>query len=154
MTSEETRAYMRKYYLAHKEQMHQKYLDWCAANQGRNKSERGKENKTPEEIKQYQQDYYAAHKDRFIETHTNWVKANPKRYVDGQRSWRKKNSHYPRDYARARKEIVEPLIFQFLDNGFDGDVEGFSNYLRTQIFSEQHIRWFEKDVQQFMGVDE
>ena len=147
MNKKETKAYMHKYYLKHKEERHQEYLKWCVENPNRNRSERGKENRTPEERENYGREYYAAHKARYSETHRRWCAENPKQFADGQQVWRDRNRHYPRDYKRERVAVVDPLIFQFMDSGFDSNITDFVEYLRSKGTSEKHINWFRVDYQ-------
>ena len=104
-----------------------------------------------DEVKVHKRKYYLAHKAVFREHHRKWSKANPTKIKAKAERWHKKYPHYSRDYKRGRIKITDPLIFQFMDNGFDNDVDGFVGYLRSQNVSEQHISWFEKDVQKFIG---
>lgn len=104
----------------------------------------------PKEIKAYRQKYYLAHKAAFERNHRNWCKAHPGREDKSSKRWHDKHPLYSRDYHRERIGVTEPLIFQFLDNGFDNDVDSFVVYLRSQNVSEQHISWFKKDVQKFI----
>lgn len=150
-TKAEIRAYMQKYYLEHKEKRHLEYIAWCKGNPKRNRAERGKEKKTPEERGKYGRDYYAAHKDRYAELHHLWCANNSKRYADGQQAWRRRNPHHSRDYKRERVAVVDPLAFQFLDNRVDSNIDAFVIYLHSQNVSEQHIKWFRKDIQGYMG---
>ena len=46
---------------------------------------------------------------------------------------------------------MEPLIFQFLDNGFDEDIDGFVSYLRDEGIEELHIKWFVVDVSKLLN---
>jgi len=108
--------------------------------------------KTPEELKKYKTDYYRQHKDHCDKLTTEWRKSNPLRAKGISDRWLAKRPHYQRDYRRKRNAAVEPLIFQFLDNGFAGDVDGYIAYLREQGIPEQHIHWFKVDVQKHLGV--
>ena len=148
-TKAEMKAYMHAYYLGHKEERHLEYVAWCEGNPKRNRAERGKENKTPAQIKKYGRDYYANNKKRYSELHRRWCAENPKRFADGQRDWRDRNRHYPRDYKRERVAVVDPLIFQFLDSGFDSNLMDFVEYLRSKGIPEKHIGWFQADIQKF-----
>lgn len=146
-TKAELKEYMRKYYLAHKEELHLKYVKWCEDNPNKNRSERGKEFKTSAQKRKYNKDYYNNHKKRYLELHQRWCAANPKSFADSQRAWRERNPHQQRDYRRGRVEIVEPLIFQFLDGGgFGEDTEDFTMFLRNESTPEQHIKWFKADL--------
>ena len=147
MNKAETKEYMRAYYLAHKEERHLEYVMWCNGNPKRNRAERGKENKTSEERKEYARKYYAAHKKGYAELHRRWCAKNQEQSTDGQQVWRDKNPHYPRDYARKRLAVVDPLIFQFLDGGGLGENPNeFILYLRSQGVSERHTNWFKTDL--------
>ena len=106
--------------------------------------------KTPEQLKEYRHEYYMQHKDIYYQQFRDWCKANPKRVTKIRKRWLAKNPHYQRNYQRNRKATVEPLIFQFLDNGFDGDVCGFITYLRSKGVSEKHINWFRVDVKKHL----
>ena len=106
--------------------------------------------KTPEQAKDYHHEYYMQHKARYYQQFRDWCKANPKRAKDIRDAWLAKNPHYQRDYQRKRKAVTEPLIFRFLDNG--SNIEGYMSFLRNQGISEQHIKWFKKDVQKYLGV--
>ena len=112
--------------------------------------------KTPEQLKEYQHKYYMQHKDIYYQQFRDWCKVNPKRVKVIQDKWLAKRPHYQRDYRRKRKATVEPLIFQFLDNGFGRDMDGYITYLRNRGVPEKHIRWFEVDVKKHLegGVKE
>ena len=106
--------------------------------------------KTPEELRDYQAEYYKQHRARYNLLSNEWRKANPKQAKFISDRWLATRPHYQRDYQRKRKAIVEPLIFEFLDNGLDGDVDGFIVYLRDKGVPEQHVKWFLKDVQKHL----
>ena len=106
--------------------------------------------KTPEQQKEYNHEYYINHKEHYYQQFRDWCKANPKRITKIRHRWLAKNPHYQRDYQRKRKATVEPLIFQFVDNGFSGDIDGYVTYLRNRGVPEKHIRWFKKDVQKHL----
>lgn len=106
--------------------------------------------KTPEQLKEYRHEYYEQHKEHYYQQFRDWCDANPKRVKVIRGKWLAKRPHYQRDYQRIRKATVEPLIFQFLDNGFSGDVEGYISYLRDRGIPEKHIRWFKVDVQKHL----
>ena len=150
-TKAETKAYMHAYYLDHKEERHLEYVAWCKGNPKRNRAERGKESKTPAEVNEYGRNYYATHKKRYAELHSRWCADNPKQFADGQQDWRNRNRHYPRDYKRERVAVVDPLIFQFMDSGYDSNITDFVDYLRSKGTLEKHIGWFQADIQK-LGV--
>lgn len=106
--------------------------------------------KTPEQLKEYKTEYYQQHKDRNLQQYLKWCKDNPKSAKAIQDRWLAKNPHYSRDYQRKRKMATDPLIFQFLDNGFSGDIEGYVTYLRNRGVPEQHIKWFKVDVKKHL----
>lgn len=106
--------------------------------------------KTPEQQKEYHHEYYMQHKNHYYQQFRDWCKANPKRMKAIRDKWLAKKPHYQRDYQRNRKATVEPLIFQFLDNGFSGDIERYITYLQSRDIPEKHIRWFKKDVQKYL----
>ena len=108
--------------------------------------------KTREQLKEYRHGYYAEHKDYHHQKYRDWCKNNPVQATAIQKRWRDRNPHYYRDYMRKRKAITEPLIFQFLDNGFDSDIDGYIFYLRSRGIPEKHIRWFKVDVQKHLEV--
>ena len=106
--------------------------------------------KTPEELNKYRHEYYIQHKEYHYQKFCEWCRDNPKSWAKIQKRWRDANPHYYRDYMRIRKATVEPLIFQFLDNGFSDDVDGFVTHLRNMGIPEKHIRWFKIDVQKHL----
>lgn len=146
-TKEETKAYMRNYYIRNKVVFRQKYLDWCAANPNKNRGKRGKEKKTPEELKAYRRQYYLDHKAVYQRKYREWCKANPEMVAVSNQRWRNKNPHYYRDYMRRRITVSDRLIFQFLDGGVEGDIKGYVSYLQEQGVPEQHIGWFKTDLE-------
>ena len=101
--------------------------------------------KTIEQAKEYYKKYYQQHKDRMDQQHDNWRKTNPKQVKVILDRWLAKTPHYSRDDKRKRTAVTEPLIFQFLDNGFD--LNDFISCLQSDGIPEQHIRWFKTDVQ-------
>ena len=106
--------------------------------------------KTPEQLKKYRHEYYEQHKDYHYQKFCEWCKDNPEEIKATQKRWRDKHPHYYRDYMRKRKAATEPLVFEFLDNGFSGDVNGFITYLRNRGVSEKHINWFKTDVKKHL----
>jgi len=107
--------------------------------------------KTTEQLTEYRHEYYTQHKDHHYQQYLKWCKDNPKKAKAIQDRWLAKNPHYQRDHQRKRKVVTEPLIFQFLDNGFNGDVDGFISYLQSKGVPEQHIKWFTVDVKKHLG---
>ena len=99
---------------------------------------------------QYRKELYIE-KEKWQKDNPNEVKTNPKRISAIRKQWRDEHPLYFRDYKRGRIMVTDPLIFQFMDNGFDNNVDEFVIYLRSQNVSEQHISWFKKDVQKFIG---
>lgn len=106
--------------------------------------------KTPEQIKAYRHEYYEQHKEYHYQKYCDWCIDNPKGAAAIQKRWRTANPYYYRDYMRNRKAVTEPLIFEFLDNGFESDTDEYILYLRSRGISEKHIRWFQKDVQKHL----
>lgn len=106
--------------------------------------------KTPEQLKEYQHEYYIQHKDSIYQSYLKWRSDNPKKASVIQQRWRDAHPHYYRDYMRKRKAVTEPLIFQFLDNGFDDDIDGFIPHLRNNGIPEKHINWFKTDVKKYL----
>ena len=106
--------------------------------------------KTPKELKAYKVDYYQQHKAHYNELTTAWRKDNPVKAKAITDRWLASRPHYQRDYQRERKATVEPLIFEFLDNGFDGNVGEYVAYLRDKGVPEKHIRWFKVDVKKHL----
>ena len=106
--------------------------------------------KTLEELKEYRHGYYIQHKDQHYQYYLKWCSENPVQAAAIRERWDDAHPHYYRNYMRKRKVVTEPLIFQFLDNGFDGDVEGYVSYLRAKGTPEQHIGWFKTDVQKHL----
>lgn len=103
--------------------------------------------KTPEQLKEYKKEYYQLHKDHYNQLVADWCKDNPIRAKAIADRWVAKHPHYHRNYQRERKAATEPLIFQFLDNGFGNDINGFISYLQNKGIPEKHIKWFRVDVQ-------
>lgn len=151
-TKEGKKAYMRNYYIKNKAVYHQRYIAWCEANPRKNKSVRDSK-KTPEELKAYQHQYYINHKGLYYRSNREWCKNHPKNVAAAQQRWHKRNPAYYRDYIRKRVAITDPLIFQFLDGGFDNNIEGYIEYLHSQKTPEQYIGWFQKDIQKYMGAE-
>lgn len=106
--------------------------------------------KTPEQVKEYRHGQYEQHKEYHYQKYREWCKDNPKAAATIQKRWRDANPHYYRDYMRKRKAVTEPLIFEFLDNGFSDDVEGYIAYLRSRGVPEKCINWFRVDVQKHL----
>ena len=100
--------------------------------------------------KEYKTAYYKQHRDRYNQLYLVWCKDNPKSAKAIRDRWLAKNPHYQRDYQRKRKAATEPLIFQFLDNGFGSDIDGYISYLRSRGIPEQHIKWFKVDVRKHL----
>ena len=106
---------------------------------------------TPEQVAEYHKNYYQSNKDRMDQRHDTWRKANPERVKAIFYRWLAKNPHYSRDDKRKHTAVVEPLMFEFIDNGFDeGDLNDFISCLRSDGISEQHIGWFKTDVQKYI----
>lgn len=101
-------------------------------------------------IKNYRHQWYLEHKAHCAKQNREWCRNNPKKVSAIQKRWRDKNPNYYKNYMRRRKAATEPLIFQFLDNGSDGDVGSFVSYLREVGTPEQHIRWFQVDVKKII----
>lgn len=111
--------------------------------------------KTPEQLKEYKRWYYQQHKVHYNQLVADWRKDNPIRAKAIADRWLTKHPHYQRNYQRKRKAATEPLIFEFLDNGFGSDIsdksiDGYISYLRTRGVPEQHVNWFLKDVQKYL----
>lgn len=106
--------------------------------------------KTPEQQKEYHHEYYINHKEHYYQQFRDWCKANPESVTKIRLRWLAKNPHYQRDYQQKRKTVTEPLIFQFLDNGFSGDIDEYVAYLQSRGIPEQHIRWFKTDVKKHL----
>ena len=114
-----------------------------------------KKRKTPEQLKEYKTEYYKQHKGRYMQLVAEWRKANPIQSKAIADRWLAKHPHYQRDYQRKRKAATEPLIFEFLDNGFgtdiqDKSIDGYISYLQNRGIPEQHINWFKVDVQKYL----
>lgn len=106
--------------------------------------------KTPEQLKEYKKLYYQQHKDHYNQLVAEWRKANPIQAKAIADRWHAKRPHYQRDYVRKRKAITEPLIFQFLDNGFGNNLDAFILYLRSRGVSEKYIKWFKVDCEKMI----
>ena len=100
--------------------------------------------------KEYRHGQYEQHKDYHYQKYREWCRANPKELAIIQKRWRDKHPLYYRDYMRKRKAATEPLIFEFLDNGFGSDIDGYISYLQNRGIPEQHIKWFKVDVQKHL----
>lgn len=109
--------------------------------------------KTLEQRKEYSRNYYKDHKDHYNQKTKEWRNANPIQAKAIADRWLETRPHYQRDYQRKRKAIVEPLIFEFLDNGFDGDVDGFVEHLQSEGVPEQHIKYFKKDLKKYLPME-
>ena len=101
-------------------------------------------------LKEYKKDYYQRHKAHYHQLVAKWRKDNPIRAKAIADHWLAKYPHYQRNYSRKRKAVTEPLIFEFLDNGFSDDIDGFITYLRNRGVPEQHLNWFRKDIQKHL----
>ena len=102
--------------------------------------------KTHEQVVADRHAYYISHAKIYQERAKKFATNNPdkvKTYLD---RFTKKHPTYRRDVTRVRVAAVEPLIFQFLDNGFSRDIDGYISYLRNNGIPEKHIRWFKVDV--------
>ena len=99
-----------------------------------------------EHLKEYKREYYLQHKDRYNQQYLKWCTDNPKQAKAIRDRWLANNPHYARDYERKRKATTESLIFEFLDNGFGSDIDGYITYLRNRGVSERDIGWFKKDM--------
>ena len=106
--------------------------------------------KTPEQLKEYRHDYYIQHKEQQYQNYLNWRNEKPEEAKEIQKRWRATHPHYYRDYMRKREGITEPLIFQFLDNGFGRDIDSYITYLQNRGVPEKHIRWFKVDVKKHL----
>ena len=98
----------------------------------------------------YRRNYYITHSEICRTRARNYALNNPdkvKTYLD---RFKKTHPTYRRDMTRIRVAAVEPLIFQFLDGGFDKDINDFIDYLRSHGTPEQHLKWFRVDVQPFL----
>lgn len=148
-TEEQKKAYMTNYYRKNKAAYKKRYKDWCDAHPGVSRAKRGQETKTSEELKAYRRQYYLKHKDTYRRKYREWVEKHPEDREAANQRWRKKNPFYYRDYMRKRVATVDSLAFQFLDGGFGRDIGDFTVYLRSRGTSEQHIGWFQKDIQKY-----
>ena len=106
--------------------------------------------KTPEQAKEYRHEYYVQHKKYHYQKFCDWRRDNPEKAAAIQKRWRDAHPHYYRDYMRKRKAAAEPLIFDFFDNNFNDDVDGFILHLQQEGIPEKHIRWFKVDVQKHL----
>ena len=106
--------------------------------------------KTPEQLKEYRQKYYINHIPYYRAKNKKYAADNPKKMEDYGKQFHTRHPHYERDRIRKRKAATEPLMFQFLDNGFDGDVDSFIFYLRNKGIPEQHIKWFKVDAKKHL----
>ena len=107
--------------------------------------------KTPEQLKEYRHDYYLNHIEYYRAKNKKYAADNPEKMKEYAKQFHINHPHYERDLSRKRKAVTEPLIFQFLDNGFSGDVDGFIAYLRNIGIPEQHLKWFKVDIQKYLG---
>ena len=107
-------------------------------------------NEKREQAKEYRHEYYVQHKEYHYKKYRDWCIDNPKSAAVIQKRWRDANPHYYRDYMRKRKAAAEPLIFDFFDNNFNDDVDGFILHLQQEGIPEKHIRWFKVDVQKHL----
>ena len=106
--------------------------------------------KTPEQLKEYRQKYYITHIGYYQAKNKKYAADNPKKMEDYGKQFHIRHPHYERNRIRKRKAITEPLIFQFLDNGFSGDTDSFISYLRNKGIPEQHVKWFKTDVKKHL----
>ena len=106
--------------------------------------------KNPEQLKEYRYDYYLNHIEYYRAKNKKYAADNPEKMKGYAKQFHINHPHYERDLSRKRKAVTEPLIFQFLDNGFSGDVDGFIAYLRDKDIPKQHIRWFKVDVKKHL----
>ena len=106
--------------------------------------------KTEEQQKEYRHEYYMQHKDYHYQKYRDWCKDNPVQAAAIQKRWRDAHPHYYRDYMRQRKAVTEPLVFEFLDNGFNGNLDGFITYLKGEGIPEQQLNWFKVDVKKHL----
>lgn len=107
--------------------------------------------KTHEQVVADRHAYYISHAKIYQERAKKFAINNPdkvKTYLD---RFTKKHPTYRRDVTRVRVAAVEPLIFQFLDGGFDRDIGDYVSYLQVEGVPDQHIRWFQVDIQPFLG---
>jgi len=105
--------------------------------------------KTPEQVKRHEQ--YERYKDYHYQKYLEWCRDNPEGWAKIQKRWRDANPHYYRDYMRKRKAVTEPLIFEFMDNGFDNDIDSYVTYLRNNGVPEKHINWLKVDIKKHLG---
>ena len=103
-----------------------------------------------EHQKEYKREYYLQHKDRYNQQYLKWCRDNPKQAKAIRDRWLANNPHYQRDHQRKRKAATEPLIFEFLDNGFGSDIDSYIFYLRNRGVPEKHINWFKKDMEKII----
>lgn len=103
-----------------------------------------------EHLREYKREYYMQHKAYHYQKHLDWCKDNQVQAKAIQDRWRASNPYYQRDYQRKRKAVTESLIFQFLDNGVGGDIDGYVTYLRNRGVPERHLKWVLKDVQKYI----
>lgn len=106
--------------------------------------------KTPEQLKEYRQEYYLNHIAYYRAKNKKYAADHPKKMEEYAKQFHIQHPHYERDVKRRRNAITEPLIFQFLDNGFSGDVDGFILHLQIMGIPEKHINWFKVDVQKHL----
>lgn len=139
MDKEKIKEYRRKYYQEHKEELKVRRREYYQ--------------KHKEILKARSRKWHAEHKDYCLKKNREWRRKNPERAATIQKCWREKNPDYYREYMRKRKAATEPLIFNFFDNGFEGDVESFVAFLRENGTPEQHIKWFRTDVKKIMGTN-
>ena len=102
------------------------------------------------ELKEYRQQYYQNHIVYFRAKNKKYATENPEKMEGYTKQFHINHPHYERDLKRKRKAITEPLIFQFLDNGFGSDISGYISYLRSRGIPEQHIKWFKVDVRKHL----
>ena len=106
--------------------------------------------KNPKQLKEYKKNYYQQHKDHYNQLTMEWRKANPIQAKAITDRWLATRPHYQRDYQRKRKAATEPLIFEFVDNGFGNNIDGYITYLRNKGVPERHVNWFLKDVKKHL----
>lgn len=105
---------------------------------------------TPEQLREYRQEYYLNHIAYYRAKNKKYAADNPKKMEEYVKRFHIRHPHYERDLRRRRNAITEPLVFQFLDNSFSGDIDSFITHLRNRGISEQHLKWFKVDVKKHL----
>ena len=106
--------------------------------------------KTLEQQKKYRHDYYLNHIEYYRAKNKKYAADNPEKMEEYAKQFHINHPHYERDLRRKRKAVTEPLIFQFLDNCFGNNIDGYITYLRNRGVPEQHIKWFKVDIQKYL----